>query len=78
MKNTIVKNSTQAAVFYRDIAQLLKRIPSFWKNVSAIFNRSILLKLSVSPSTILSTFVYLQDIDGSPRLLLPIDLPQYL
>ena len=42
MKHTIITNNTHAAILYPDIAQLLERIPSFWKNVSAIFNRSIL------------------------------------
>jgi hypothetical protein len=35
------------------------------------------ITISISPSTILSTFLYLQDIYGSPRLVLPNDLPQY-
>ena len=35
------------------------------------------LQLSISPSTILATFLYMQDIYESPRLIFPNDLLHY-
>jgi hypothetical protein len=78
MKNTIITNNTHAAIFYpRHRAASEKNSMILEERQCNFQQKCSTLQLIISSSTILATFLYLQDIDGSPRLLRQIDLPQY-